>query len=193
MKTFEEKKQEAIARGIMPGAIIGCAKDGEHGVVAPIEKWKDDMGDLVVGDDRNGNYLFATYGRGFATVITPAPQTGGLEDGMACEPDEHMRRAIVEKADEIGISGSLGSYKDKRIGYWSKCRYLQNADGVLDVNIISPGEFYDRLCRMSKPEPPIMIGGHKVEFEKDGDIKVGCTSVDFATLEKVYNKALSMR
>lgn len=200
MKTFKKKKQEAIASGIMPGASIRCAKDGEHGVVAPIEKWKYDMGDLVVGDDRRGNYLFGTYGRGFATVITPAPQTGGLEDGMVCEPDEHMRAVIIAKAKELGY-GVCGAMEEDpstwRILAWRREDTKDDLTGNSRMDdgdhAIPPGEFYDRLCRMPKAEPPIMIGPREVKFENGGDIVVGCTNVDFATLEKVYNKALSMR
>ena len=36
-------------------------------------------------------------------------------------------------------------------------------------------------------EKPIMVGDYRVEFSKDG-IKVGCTSIDSETVEKIYKK-----
>lgn len=37
-----------------------------------------------------------------------------------------------------------------------------------------------------QPPAPLLIGNHEVEALPDGAIKVGCTTVDRATLEKVY-------
>ena len=60
-----------------------------------------------------------------------------------------------------------------------------------DLTIISPGEFYDRLCNTKAPEPPIYIDGYKVTFNSDS-IKVGCTVVPndivLQIADKIKNK-----
>lgn len=122
------------------------------------------------------------------TVITPAPedQQQGLVDGMACEPDEHMRRAICEKDKELGNYGP-SQYNDRYL-IWRNAGMLWQANGApISGEIITPGEFYDRLCRTVKPEPPIRIGGHEVRFRK-GSIKVGCTEVPNDIVRKVAER-----
>jgi hypothetical protein len=42
-------------------------------------------------------------------------------------------------------------------------------------------------------DPVIHIGANKVQFLKDGSIKVGCTDVDYGTLAKVYEHATKKR
>lgn len=36
---------------------------------------------------------------------------------------------------------------------------------------------------------PISVGEHRVEFKDNGNIKVGCTEVDFQKLEEIYLQA----
>ena len=194
MNVPEDIKREAANIGIKPGAVVRWV-DQEPFTVPPYDKWHDIGGDYAwMTRDGAPHYWCWIYGgkypRFTPTVITQAPEDNpeGLVDGMACEPDEHMRRAIVEKAMELGWAKGTSNYPSKRIAYFSDCEVLQNADWIKDRTIlITPGEFYDRLCKMPKPEPPIRIGGHEVKFGK-GEISVGCTTVPNDIVRKVYER-----
>lgn len=191
MKTFEELKQEAVARGIKPGAKIACAYGQGNGIVQPYDTWTQRPSSLWCGSDNNGASLRAWSDGRWATVITPAPedQPEGLVDGMACKCDLEMRRAIVRKAKELGlvVSGLPESHADIhgiRVGPGASIVTNAREHGL---NWITPGEFYDRLCRTVKPEPPIRIGGHDVNFRK-GEIMVGCTTVTNDIVRKVAER-----
>lgn len=194
--TKEQLIEEAKRRGIVPGAV--CRSEyGNKWTVGPVAEWRQSVLGDYHDESSEQNCTIWDADLGWANVVTPVPaQPEGLVDGMACEPDEHMRAAIAAKANELG-RGFYGSdtYSPHPIG-WGNGRlgfYGSGASSPFIKNLITPGEFYDRLCKTPKPEPPIMVGSREVRFENGGDIVVGCTNVDFATLEKVYNKALSMR
>lgn len=133
------------------------------------------------------------------TVITPAPsKEEGLNDRDACEPDEHMRAAIIAKAKEIGLASSDSVYNCIRIGYNVNCAVLQIADLLNNYRVIPSGEFYDRLCRMKKPEPPLVIkvgagnncGNWDVSYKK-GRIKIGeCTYVPNEDIRTIASKLI---
>lgn len=113
---------------------------------------------------------------------------------MACEPDEHMRRAIVEKAKELGMGDELYNYSVSlnnglQFNHGTSVRPLatNKSHWHKRLTYITPGEFYDRLCRTAKPEPPIRIGGHEVKFGK-GEITVGCTTVPNDIVRKIAER-----
>ena len=196
MKTKEELKAEAIARGIKPGAVVRTEIHGTW-TVPPITSWNDwpyatgaNWGISCTPQEvRSGTWIYHCDD-GWPTVITPAPedQPQGLVDGMACEPDEHMRKAIVEKAKELGNNGPR-QYYDRYL-IWRNTGMLWQANKApIDGNIISPGEFYDRLCKAVKPEPPIRIGDYHVTFNK-GSIQVGCTEVPNDIVRQVAERLI---
>ena len=80
--TFEERKQECIKRGIVPGAMICCItaegskRTGDYGLVLPYSMWRlRENGSIAVGYDGDGAKLYAFWASpdAYATVITPAP------------------------------------------------------------------------------------------------------------------------
>ena len=184
MKTKQELIKEAIARGIKPGAVIKTPL-GDTITVPEPQLWSmNEDGCLYI---RDGWRCVLMYGE-WATVITPAPEDNpeGLVDGMACEPDEHMRAAIVAKSVEIGSSSGKHPIWGKYF-YWDAQEYklLQGDDTTSKP--IPPGEFYDRLCKTVKHEPRISIGDYHVTFNK-GSIQVGCTTVPNDIVRKVAER-----
>ena len=70
----------------------------------------------------------------------------------------------------------------------------ERLNGIVSTHtysFLSEGEFIAKaLGVVVKPiEPPITIGEHGVDFLGNGDIKVGCTRVDYDTLKQVYDRA----
>lgn len=187
MKTKEELINEAIAKGIVPGAVVRSPY-GKKWVAGPTDRWDVDSGG---GLHDSGAQIYSTVYGIWATVITAhEDQQQGLVDGMACEPDEHMRRAIVEKAKELGMPEAYTPDCHYPALVWFKqmedCRKRDDCSTVRR-HWITPGEFYDRLCNTVKPEPPIRIGGHYVGFGK-GEIVVGCTSIPNDIVRKIAEK-----
>ena len=194
MKPSPEQIEEARKRGIAEGAVIYSAQAGRASglqVVESADNWR------MIGNSINNGSGFYLYWNGkWAEVYTPAPQAEVLKGNVVCECGPAMRRAIVDMAKEKGLAVGGVSPESKgldgvRLDEGS--RVVTNAGGHAQLGgytLISPGEFYDRLCAMPKA---IRIGDHTVEFKDGGDIKVGCTRVDFSTLEAVYNKAKAAR
>ena len=193
MNVPEDIKRQAANIGIKPGAVVKWV-DKEPYTVPPYDKWYQfEYGDYAWltedGAPHDWCWIYCVkYPRFTPTVITPAPedQPQGLVDGMACEPDEHMRAAIVAKSVEIGSSSGKhpiwGTYF-----YWDSQEYklLQGDDTTSKP--IPPGEFYDRLCKTVKHEPRISIGDYHVTFNK-GSIQVGCTTVPNDIVRKVAER-----
>ena len=144
----------------------------------------DGRGCLYVGD----GWRFVLDDGEWATVITPAPedQPQGLVDGMACEPDEHMRKAIVEKAREFGNNGPR-QYMDRYLIWREEGMLWQASSSPIDGKVITPGEFYDRLCKTMTPEPPLFIGDQPVNFYK-GNIKVGNIDISNEVVRKIAER-----
>ena len=185
MKELEELIQKAVARGIVPGA-VARSPHGIEWTVGAISGWKMD---LNLGMHDRGKAIYSAELDCWATVIAPTSkdQTQGPVDGMACEPDEHMRRAIVEKAKELGNNGPR-QYYDRYL-IWRNAGMLWQANKApIDGNVISPGEFYDRLCR-AKQEPPIFLFDQEVKFGK-GYVQVGDQSVPNDTMRKIVERML---
>lgn len=189
--TKEQIIEEAKKRGIVEGAVCRSPYGSEWTVGNPSNWRRNHLGGW---SDMGGAMIFESGGK-WATVVT-ATQPEGLENGDACECSKTMRDAILELAVELGLLPEVnlccdlspGWYNDRFVTFGSK------STSKTAKKWHTPEVFIAKMrAEAIKPEPPIMIGKHKVEFEKGGDIKVGCTPVDFATLEKVYNKALSMR
>lgn len=111
MNTLKERTEQAIARGIVPGAVIKCANTPkEFAVVWPYEKWTiSDSGSLMCAEEGDACVAygyFAGQGR-WAEVISPVPapkpEPVGLQDGDACECSPKMQEAILELAEELGV------------------------------------------------------------------------------------------
>lgn len=193
MKPTQEQIEEARKRGLVPGAEATSYKSGIRFTVNEEDEWYRDDGDL-----RNGPTgaidVYLCYNGGWAQVITPAPQAEGLIDGMACEPDEFMRKAIVERASKMHLLKG-----EDMLGHFGYSYPISILNGMLGYNSYGPrcenikslipaGEFYDRLCRMEPKPKPITIGGHIAEFRADGSIRVGCTVIDSETMEMIIEQ-----
>lgn len=192
MRNFEQLTKEAIERGIRPGAKIACAYGTGEGIVQSYDKWENMASSIWCGRDNINNSLRAYSDGKWATVITPAPGDKRLVDGMACEPDEHMRRAIVAKAKELGLLLGFGYVVDGHPNY-PGIAYHKDVLGDRAPQIyedrgevyVPSGEFYDRLCCMKKLEPRIWISDDYVVFDK-GSIQVGCAVISNDVVEQVY-------
>jgi hypothetical protein len=55
--------------------------------------------------------------------------------------------------------------------------------------LISLDDVEELFSLINKQEKPIVINGSKVEFLDNGDIKVGCTTIPYNTIVKIYKKA----
>lgn len=186
MKELEEMIQKAVARGIVPGA-VARSPYGSEWVVGAIHGWDIDSGG---GLHDRGTQIYSPLQGCWATVITAAPkdQTRGLIDGMACEPDEHMRRAIVEKARELGFTDGAGHENIESLVYshGQGQHSLLNDQPKNEGIWITPGEFYDRLCR-TEPVPQIFLFDQEVKFGK-GYVQVGDQSVPNDTIRKIVER-----
>jgi hypothetical protein len=191
----EQLIEEAKLRGIVPGAVVESPTYGRTYTVGPTKEWHyaEDLDTWSSGDSHlydSGNW---------ATVISPAPQQEGLRNNSACKPDALMRAAIVAKANELGIGEFDGSSPEEnphiQFNYGTTVRPLTSRESHWHEHLtyIPPGEFYDRLCRMTPKEKPIRIDNREVVFTGGGNIKVGCTAVEWETLEAVYERAKSTR
>ena len=72
MKTFEELKQEAIARGIVPGAkVIVPFVDDEVFTVQPFDCWELEFGNRLAAaiDKTGGQQAWVCMGSDWATVV----------------------------------------------------------------------------------------------------------------------------
>lgn len=183
--TKEQLIEEARKRGIVPGAVVKTRWHNDW-TLGPTDTWVETGGEIYDASPRNGAWIFRK--NTWAEVVTPAPSTApseGLVDGMACDPDEHMRAAIVAKAKHVGLTDGLG-HDDANVFV---IRMRHNRLHLLNnpappFTMISVGEFYDRLCRMVKP---IKVGEHTVQFNP-GSIKVGCTTIDNETVRAIAAK-----
>ena len=179
---------EAKARGIVPGATIQCASDGTNGTVAPYKEWiEKSSGSLQVGFDDRGTslYAFSRQNNRWATVITPAPQAAaeGLVEGDSCECGPAMRAAIIELAKELGVGlRSEAPASAPLLWYGGRLCYTSGGPRCETIRtMLQPGQFYDRLSHHKKT---IRIGDHEVKFNA-GSIKVGCTTIDNATVRAI--------
>lgn len=186
--------EEARKRGIVPGAKVVCAaacdpeRQGAHGVVAAVENWfsQDKIEPWIrAGKDNDGDSLYILYRNRWSAVITPAEE--GLKYATACRCSPEMKAAIRAEAAALGITFVNGS--GDGLG-WSGGG-LQTADtrSVSWEEMLPDIEFLRRLRLMKPKEPDIEVGGHVVRFKADHSIAVGCTTVDFNTLERVYQRA----
>lgn len=185
---------EAARRGIVPGAVIRCAAGGYEASVLPYSQWTN--------KGWGENYIFMDpppclrpwiyYNGEWATVITPAPakEEEGLKEGDACECGPAMRAAIVELAKESGYA-SVGFDSRNYPLVWSDMLCYTSAGITCETvsRVLTPGKFYDRLVAQAKKPKPIKVGSNTVEF-RSGSIKVGCTSIDNATVRVIASKLI---
>ena len=188
MKTFEDIKLAASKIGIVPGAQVKwTTSDNDEYIYTVPEygKWYNVFGNAYAwrrSDGAPSGYCWL-YG-GDNSYYTPTVITSKLQD-LACKPDEYMRKAIIEKARKLGLDVTNNA-EHKPFGdgiCWGrgKIAYVERRSAF---NYITPGEFYDRLCRTVKPEPPICINDYEVKFFT-GNIKVGCTEVPNDIVRKI--------
>jgi hypothetical protein len=184
---------EAKARGIVPGARIQCASVDYkcHGTVAETEHWfGDSEHTLWVGKDDNQKELcgYSIYNERWATVITPAPQAAaeGLVEGDACECGPAMRAAIIELAKNMGVQCSCFLNNEPTvIGLrWVSNGGLINMHIDVDKAMHTPEAFISKMRVEAAKPKPIRIGDHEVKFNT-GSIKVGCTTIDNATVRAI--------
>ena len=191
---------EAKAREIVPGAVIKTPTGNEYTQsVRPFEEWQQANGATVWNGSFVGDSIciYDAQKNAWATVITPAPQAiaEGLVEGDAVECGPAMRAAIIELAKELGIcdgpDGGLSSNPIANGVYclWGSKTIHVYADGGTSLTKHTPEAFIAKMRVTAAKPKPIRIGDHEVKFKDNGDIKVGCTHVDFLTLEAVYNKA----
>lgn len=121
-------------------------------------------------------------------------------DAVHCESKEQYDRII-----DLAIKAGVAVYeRTKQYRHWagfpglsvSRYGYIEGNSaysGHPDFNWHTEGEFIAKLFGLTPSEPPIRIGEHAVQFNGDGSIKVGCTSVDYDTLKAVYERATKKR
>lgn len=188
--------EEARKRGIVEGAMVRSAKNPAltpQAVVSPDQWWETDFGNINNGI---GYYLF--YGGKWSEVVSPSPNKG-LKDRDAVECGPAMRAAITELAEELGFdissSATCSIRNDRCRGVWfhrdKNC--IGGHISISDLSYMTPEEFIAKMRVTASSPKPIKIGGRVVEFQSNGSVTVGCTDVDFGTLEAVYNKAKAMR
>lgn len=194
MKVPQHVIDEATRRGIVEGAIVHVIGTEEtQATVLPINDWELTASghNLSACRDAQGFMWNVMQGGSWSLVITPAPSQG-LEEGMATECSPAMRAAIIERAKELGI------FRDDYKSNPSAIRILYFNDGIVrtgagDANYnnkpLTPLDFLTRLEATAKKPKPLKIGEHVVDFIANGDVKVGCTRVDYATLREVYERA----
>ena len=185
---------EAKAMGIVPGARIQCAYGSGNGTVSPYDKWLMVGKSLWCGRDDDGCSLEAYNSRNdrWATVLTPAPQAAseGLAEGDACECSDAMRAAIIELAKELGIWHADGLDQhgdDEVVGLWfvTDVKRVYWSCKMWPSNVLHTPEAFIAKMRVTAAKPkPIRIGDYEVKFNA-GSIKVGCTTIDNATVRAI--------
>jgi hypothetical protein len=191
---------EAARRGIVPGAVIRCAAGGYEASVLPYSQWTN--------KGWGENYIFMDpppclrpwiyYNGEWATVITPAPakEEEGLKEGDACECGPAMRAAIIELAKELGAPTYKPSEDPASAKEYPNLGWVGD---VISANCSNPGdskknwhtpESFIAKMRVTASQPkPIKIDGKTVEFNT-GSIKVGCTTIDNATVRAIASKLI---
>jgi hypothetical protein len=123
----------------------------------------------------------------WATVLPPAPQAAaeGLVEGDACECGPAMRAAIIELADDLELKAT--SYSEGIIAYYDGKVYDCSRTctiGEKVKNWHTPEAFIAKMRVEAAKPKPIRIGDHEVKFNT-GSIKVGCTTIDNATVRAI--------
>ena len=180
---------EARARGIVPGKKIACAYGRGEGTVAQYEEWYMVGKSLWCGKDYDGCNLeaYSSWNDRWATVLPPAPQAAaeGLVEGDACECGPAMRAAIIELADDLELKAT--SYSEGIIAYYDGKVYDCSRTctiGEKVKNWHTPEAFIAKMRVEAAKPKPIRIGDHEVKFNT-GSIKVGCTTIDNATVRAI--------
>jgi len=181
---------EARARGIVPGKKIACAYGRGEGTVAQYEEWHMVGKSLWCGKDYDGLNLeaYSSSNDRWATVLPPAPQAAaeGLVEGDSCECGPAMRAAIIELAKNMGVQCSCFLNNEPTvIGLrWVSNGGLINMHIDVDKAMHTPEAFISKMRVEAAKPKPIRIGDHEVKFNT-GSIKVGCTTIDNATVRAI--------
>lgn len=116
--------------------------------------------------------------------------------------NKYLSKAIQEMSFEYGFHWNLGKpdvrhtdkkylyfYDGKEIAYSDSEDSFKKAEDTLYTYDSTDFGAIEAWFKSISEEEKIRIGDYTVEFQNNGVIKVGCTSVSFDILEKVYNKA----
>lgn len=193
---------EAAKRGIVPGALVTnrCMKQyrgGEAWVVGSVNEWRL-QGRHVDDNSSNGRaasyaWIYGPEDNEWATVITPAPasEAEGLKEGDACEPDDHMRKAIVDKAKELGYCAMDGYQHGKPLlWYGDRLRYASGGPRCETISkTLSACAFYERLCVTAAPPKREMICGHWIKPSK-GAVDIDGTVYSNTFIRNVSEKLI---
>ena len=200
-KVPQELIDEAAKRGIVEGATIKTATRNHF-----MEKLEGtstwhmcSLGHVWTATE---TCIFDNSTNKWATVITPAPakEEEGLKEGDACECGPAMRAAIVELAKELvatteNLNGS-DTFLNPNLQWHADgrgLRPLSNRERTGDywerLSLHTPEAFIAKMRVTAKRPKPIKIGGHTVVFNS-GSIKVGCTTVDNATVRAIAEKLI---
>jgi len=190
MKVPQQIIDRAIEAGIVTGAEVSCyITPSDTGIVPPVEKWEHGSGGWFFESGDEAIYVASDESDRFAKILQPAPQSQGLEEGMATECSPAMRAAIVERAKELGVpEDCINGSKHPNIGfmdgsihplvhYEDKSRYQAH-------KLIPNHEFLARLEATAKKPKPLKIGEWNVKFEK-GSIEVGCQRITNETVRAI--------
>ena len=185
--------EEARKNGIVPGAIIRSAKyvrSGATQAVLPYEQWG-----MFNGEPNNGKGIDGFYLRWegqWAEVITPAPSSEpeGLKEGDSVECGPAMRAAIIELAKELGLSIIWPENDNAEAILWfaDGLHHPSKNNECIQRRLTTAAFITKMIAEAAKPKP-IKIGSDKVEF-RSGSIKVGCTTVDNATVRAIAEKLI---
>lgn len=188
--------EEATRRGIVPGAMVYSAFSGRKAkpeLVLPYDQWQ-----MVADEPNNGRSgYYLRHNEKWAEVATLAPQSEGLKEGDSCECGPAMRAAIIEEANAMGLKGACDyPYEESTTdpkGYciWDIGRFQVGWGAGLARNDRytnhAPEAFIAKMRVTAAQPKPIKIGDHIVEF-RSGSIKVGCTTIDNATVRSIAEK-----
>lgn len=188
---------EATHYGIVPGAVSCSAMDIDPTVtiVPTHDKWSLGIAPKSDIHFHDPVHCYILQAGKWATVITPAPAPDGLKEGDAVECGPAMRAAIIELAKELGVcegdggtdlSGTSGVWNCEGTGRVYKCSSFRN------LRRITPEAFMAKMrvtAALPKSEPPIIIDGHVVKWEK-GFIKVGCQEIPNDTVRAIAAKLI---
>ena len=185
---------EAKARGIVPGARVDGPVHKDFIVTDPAEWIQTSSGIYCVPDLYSGG-AWIYYEDKWATVIgtaqavaTHAPQAAaeGLVEGDACECGPAMRAAIIELAKNMGVQCSCFLNNEPTvIGLrWVSNGGLINMHIDVDKAMHTPEAFISKMRVEAAKPKPIRIGDHEVKYST-GSIKVGCTTIDNATVRAI--------
>jgi hypothetical protein len=138
----------------------------------------------------SGNYVHTTDVTLAHAVVSARQESHaaaeGLVEGDACECGPAMRAAIIELAKNMGVQCSCFLNNEPTvIGLrWVSNGGLINMHIDVDKAMHTPEAFISKMRVEAAKPKPIRIGRREVKFNT-GSIKVGCTTIDNATVRAI--------